>query len=32
MKDLNIYLVILKTAHYLVINICVKGEENAGTR
>lgn len=33
MKDLNIFfLVILKTAHYLVINTCVNGEEGAGTR
>lgn len=32
MKGLSIYLIILKTAHYLVINICVNGQENAGTR
>lgn len=26
------FLLILKTTHYLVINICVNGKENAGTR
>lgn len=32
MKDLNIFSCNPKNAHYLVINICVNGEEGAGTR